>query len=78
MEKSEVMKALKALDEMVDLTIEACKKDIMTKDGYGTMMVIVDKFKNNPVVQKNIILMCIAKGYPKQTGLEVMKIMGLE
>ena len=47
MEKSEVMKALKALDEMVDLTLEACKKDITTKDGYGTMMVVVDKFKNS-------------------------------
>ena len=74
MENSEIANAL---TEMVDLTLEACKKDFMTKDGYGTMMVIVDKFKSNPVVQKNYILLCISKGYPKDTGFEVMKIMGL-
>jgi len=68
---------IKALSEMVDVTLQACKMDTSTKDGYGTMMVVVDKFKNNPVVQKNYLLLCIAKGYPRDTGMEVMKIMGL-
>ena len=68
---------IKALSEMVDVTLQACKMDTSTKDGYGTMMVVVDKFKNNPVVQKNYLLLCIAKGYPRDTGMEVMKIIGL-
>jgi len=68
---------VKALDEMVDLTLQACKLDTSTKDGYGTMMVVLDKFKKSPVVQKNYLLLCIAKGYPRDTGIEVMKIMGL-
>ena len=62
---------------MVDVTLQACKCDKSTKDGYGTMMVFLDKFKKNPVVQKNYLLLCIAKGYPRDTGIEVMKIMGL-
>ena len=69
--------AAKILNELVCLTLEACKLDILTKDGYGTMMVFLDKFKNNPVVQKNYLLLCISKGYPRDTGFEVMKIMGL-
>jgi len=67
----------KALNEMVCLTLEACKLDTSTKDGYGTMMVVLDKFKNNPVVQKNYLLLCIAKGYPRDTGESVIRIMGL-
>jgi len=67
----------KILNEMVDVTLQACKKDYLTKDGYGTMMVFLDKFKKNPVTQKNYLLLCIAKGYPRDTGMEVMKIMGL-
>ena len=68
---------IKALNEMVDLTLQACKEDNLTKDGYGTMMVVLDKFKKNLVTQKNYLLLCIAKGYPRDTGMEVMKIMGL-
>ena len=67
----------KALNEMVCLTLEACKLDTTTKDGYGTMMLFLDKFKKSPVTQKNYFLLCIAKGYPKDTGMEVMGIMGL-
>ena len=67
----------KILNQMVDVTLQACKLDTSTKDGYGTMMVVLDKFKKSPVVQKNYLLLCIAKGYPKDTGMEVMGIMGL-
>jgi len=68
---------VKALDEMVDLTLQACRKDYSTKDGYGTMMVVLDKFKKNPVIQKNYVLLCIARGYPKDTGESVIRLMGL-
>ena len=68
---------VKALDEMVDLTLQACKLDTSTKDGYGTMMVVLDKFKSSPVVQKNYVLLCIARGYPRDTGESVIRIMRL-
>lgn len=74
----------KILNNMIDLTLQACKKDFMTKDGYGTLMDVVQKF-NKPndigklkLTQRNYILLCIQKGYPKDTGLEVIKILGLE
>ena len=66
----------KVLNELVDTTIEICKQDTMTKDGYGTLMSLLTRLKN-PVTQKNFVLLCIAKGYPKQTGMEVLNIMGL-
>lgn len=73
MEKSE---AMKQLIEIVDITVQACMGDMSTKDGYATMLCVLDKVPE--ASKKNFVLLCIKRGYPMETGVEVLKICGIE
>jgi hypothetical protein len=73
MDKQEAMKQLL---EIVDMTIQSCKRDMMTKDGYSKMLCILEKVPE--ASKKNFVLLCIQRGYPKDTGMEVLKICGID
>jgi len=66
--------AMKQLIEIVDMTIMSCKRDMSTKDGYATMLYILEKIPETS--KKNFVMLCIQRGYPKDTGMEVLTIIG--
>ncbi len=71
MDKTE---AIKQLVEIADMTVMSCKRDMSTKDGYATMLSILTKIPES--AKKNFVLLCIQRGYPKDTGMEVLTIIG--
>lgn len=76
MTKEEAVKALILLIEIADLTNETCKKDILSKDGYATMMHIMGKFPEKS--QEAFLDMCVVRGYSKETAIIIKRIMGWE
>lgn len=51
--------AMKQLIEIVDMTIMSCKRDMTTKDGYSTLLCILEKIPE--ASKKNFVLLCIQK-----------------
>jgi len=66
--------AIKALIELADDTIKLCKRDMLSKDGYATMMHIMSKLPEK--AQENFLNVCVIRGYPKDTADIIKKIYG--
>ncbi len=66
--------AIKALIEIADDTVKVCKKDVLSKDGYATMMHLMGKFPEKS--QELFLDVCVMRGYPKDTAEIIKKIMG--
>jgi hypothetical protein len=71
MDKQESMKQLSSI---IDVIIKSCKKDLSTKDGYGTMLCIIEKIPEES--RKNFVLLCIERGYPRDTGNVILTLIG--
>ena len=67
---------IKILNEVTIELINLCKKDVMTKDGYGLLMGFVSSQIPHDS-QKNFILLCVKNGYPLETGKQIIEILGL-
>lgn len=65
---------IKALIEIADDTIKICKKDMLSKDGYATMMHIMSKFPEQS--QESFLQICVIRGYPEETANIIRKIYG--
>lgn len=66
--------AIKAIIDVADETIKICKKDMLSKDGYATMMYLMSKFPEKS--QESFLQVCVVRGYPEDTANIIRKIMG--
>ena len=67
-------KFLQDCDAEVEGLLALCQMDVLTKDGYGTVLRFLSKL--SPVQGKLILLALVKKGYPRETAQKIWRIMG--